>query len=107
MRYRVGKFSEFSESSPITIRIAPNFHIVLIKSEDRIYAINDECPHKGGPLGEGEIEGTEIVCPWHFWRFDIRTGVCTDGGDEDEKVACYNVIVEGEDVFVDVPDKRS
>lgn len=44
------------------------------------YALLNECPHVGGPLGEGRLDGSTVVCPWHAWAFDVRTGQC-DGRD--------------------------
>lgn len=40
------------------------------------YVIDDFCPHRGGPLGAGYIEGCEVYCPVHGWAFDVRTGAC-------------------------------
>ena len=48
--------------------------IVIINHEGDFYAIADECTHDEGPVGEGEIEGHQIICPRHGARFDIRTG---------------------------------
>lgn len=48
--------------------------IVLINHEGNYYAIADLCTHDEGPLGEGEIEDHQIICPRHGARFDIRTG---------------------------------
>jgi len=39
-------------------------------------AVDNDCPHKGGPLGGGLLEGNKIVCPLHGWGFDAETGVC-------------------------------
>lgn len=48
--------------------------IALLNVGGTIYALEHSCPHQGGPIGEGEIEGMTITCPWHEWKFDIRTG---------------------------------
>jgi nitrite reductase/ring-hydroxylating ferredoxin subunit len=48
--------------------------IALLNVGGAIYALEHSCPHQGGPIGEGEIEGMTITCPWHEWKFDIRTG---------------------------------
>lgn len=48
--------------------------IALLNVGGTIYALEHSCPHQGGPIGEGEIEGMTITCPWHDWKFDIRTG---------------------------------
>ncbi len=48
--------------------------IALLNVGGEIYALEHSCPHQGGPIGEGEVEGMTITCPWHEWKFDIRTG---------------------------------
>ena len=48
--------------------------IALFKVEDTLYAVSDTCTHRGGPLAEWEVEGTEVTCPWHGAKFDLRTG---------------------------------
>ncbi|GMV93608.1 MAG: hypothetical protein AMXMBFR82_33860 [Candidatus Hydrogenedentota bacterium] len=64
------------------------------------HAISDACPHAGGPLSDGWLEGTEVTCPWHGWSFDVQ--YC----DEDPKdgVCRYKVVVEGNDVKVELPE---
>ena len=74
--------------------------IALFKHEGRFYAIDNVCKHQGGPLAEGELDGTTVICPWHGWTYDITTGRSPD--DPDCAVDTYPVKVEGEDVFVAV-----
>lgn len=75
--------------------------IALYNLEGVISAIEGICPHQGGPLAEGEVEGTIVTCPWHGWQFDVRTGQNTLGGRVKQPV--YEVKVEGQDVLVAVP----
>jgi nitrite reductase (NADH) small subunit len=49
--------------------------------DGHIYCIDEQCPHRGGPLGAGSLQGTEVVCPMHGWGFDVRTGACTNRPD--------------------------
>jgi 3-phenylpropionate/trans-cinnamate dioxygenase ferredoxin subunit len=51
--------------------------VVLFRLGDRYYAIGDTCTHDNGPLGDGDLEGHEVICPRHGGRFDIRTGKAT------------------------------
>jgi len=61
-------------------------------------ALDNACPHQGGPLGEGSIEGEWLRCPWHGWGFHPQTGACTEGPECD---AASHPVREGEDgVFV-------
>ena len=63
-----------------------------------ISAMDNVCPHRGGPLGEGIIENGKIVCPWHAWAFDLKTGIAEHSPYA--KVDVYEVKIEGDDVLV-------
>ncbi|HSA92645.1 MAG TPA: Rieske (2Fe-2S) protein [Terriglobales bacterium] len=63
-------------------------------------ALDNVCLHRGGPLGQGIIVEGKIVCPWHGWMYDPKTGEATH--NPAAKVAVYPLKVEGEDVFVEV-----
>ncbi len=65
-----------------------------------ISAIDGICPHQGGPLADGPLEGTCVTCPWHGWQFDVQTGKTPLGTRI--KQAVYEVKVEGQDVLVAV-----
>jgi|SRR5262245_58647794 len=65
------------------------------------YALDNDCPHRGGPLGEGDLVGTAVACPWHGWRWDVRSGSNTN--NPAVKVACFPVTVEDGQIFVEVP----
>ena len=62
------------------------------------FATDNICPHRGGPLAEGDLIGDEIVCPWHLWSFDVATGVCP--GNEEYRIATHDVRAEGERILV-------
>src|SRR5947209_16460049 len=66
----------------------------------KIYAINNTCLHRGGPLGEGSLEGTVVTCPWHGWQFDVSSGRFVASPRIAQQV--FPVKVEGEDVLVAV-----
>lgn len=65
------------------------------------YAIDDTCPHRGASLAEGELEGHEVVCPWHAAAFDVTTGahLCPPARSD---VASYKVQIVGDEIQVDV-----
>jgi len=48
--------------------------IAIFKVEGEVFAIDNSCPHRGGPLSEGEVFTTNVYCPMHAWGFDLRTG---------------------------------
>ena len=72
----------------------------LFNVDGVISAIDGICPHQGGPLADGAIEGTSVTCPWHGWQFDVRTGKTPMGSRV--KQAVYEVKVEGRDVLIHV-----
>jgi len=69
--------------------------------EGDVHVLDGICPHAGGPLGQGALHGSTIVCPWHAWEYDCRTGVC-DFSDE-VRVAKFPVTIIGDDILIDVP----
>ena len=62
------------------------------------HAIDNTCIHRGGPLGEGDLEGSVVTCPWHGWQYDVTTGACV--ANPAAKVERYEVKLEGTDVKV-------
>ncbi len=65
-----------------------------------ISAIENVCLHMGGPLGQGYILGDKIVCPWHGWEYDPKTGELA--GNPKSKLAVYPIKIENGDVLVEV-----
>jgi nitrite reductase (NADH) small subunit len=63
-------------------------------------ALDNVCPHRGGPLGQGYIEGDKLTCPWHGWQFDPKTGAVAHAPSQ--KIATYSLQLEGDDVFVEI-----
>lgn len=74
--------------------------IALFNVDGTFYAIDNTCLHRGGPLGEGFLEGKVVTCPWHGWRYDVATGTSTI--NPQVKVRSYPVQVEGEEIKVAV-----
>ncbi|GMU94245.1 MAG: hypothetical protein AMXMBFR4_33030 [Candidatus Hydrogenedentota bacterium] len=77
-----------------------NHRIAVFHIAGNYYAVSDTCPHAGGPLSDGWIDGTEVTCPWHGWSFDVQY---TDH-DPGDGVCRYRTCVEGDDISVEVPD---
>ena len=74
--------------------------LALFNVDGAFYALDNTCLHRGGPLGEGELEGPVVTCPWHGWRWDVTSGANTN--NPAVKVACFPVKVEGTSVFVEI-----
>ena len=63
-------------------------------------AMDNICLHRGGSLGQGIIENGKVICPWHGWAWDAKTGVAAQSASM--KVAVYSVRIENGDAFVDL-----
>lgn len=74
--------------------------ICLANVDGRLAAIGNECPHRQGPLGQGWIEGEAVVCPWHSWAFNTRTGIAEP--PDTGVVPVFALRTEGEDLLVDI-----
>ena len=74
--------------------------LALCNVGGEFYALDNTCLHRGGPIGEGSIDGTTVTCPWHGWQYDITTGQATM--NPDAKLARYETKIEGDDVLVSV-----
>ncbi len=97
---KVVRKSKLPENDSTYVEVEGN-RIALFNLEGEIYALDDACPHVGGPLSQGRVMEGEVECPWHGSRFDIRTGeVRMFPARED--VATYRVRVTGDDVEVEV-----
>ena len=75
--------------------------IALYNVNGTFYAVDNTCPHAGGPLGEGKLAEGIVECPWHGWRFNIRTGEWV--GNNAITVACCPVRIEGDQVQIALP----
>jgi len=74
--------------------------IAVFNVDGRYYAIDNICPHRGGPLAEGDLEGAIVACPWHAWRWDVTTGANTN--NPAVKLACFPVSENASGIFVQV-----
>jgi NAD(P)H-dependent nitrite reductase small subunit len=75
--------------------------LALFHAGQSYHALDDTCPHRGAPLSEGMVSGTQVVCPWHAASFDLNTGanLCPPARTG---VACYKVQVVGDEIQVDL-----
>lgn len=96
---RVAGVSDIAAGQGKTIEVNGK-QIAVFNCDGTFYAIDNTCKHRGGPLGEGELDGTTVTCPWHGWAYDVTTGESAD--DPECHVDRYEVKVEGDDVLVGV-----
>ncbi len=77
---------------------AGEHHVALFLLDGQVFALDDRCPHKAGPLGEGHCENGQVFCPLHGWAFDIRTGACADVPSRPAR--CLPVHVEAGHIYL-------
>ena len=68
-----------------------------------LYAVDNTCLHRGGPIGEGQLEGKVVTCPWHGWQFDVTSGKAVQ--NPNAGLGCFATEIRGEEVYVDI-EKR-
>ena len=72
--------------------------LAVFNVDGTFHAIDNTCLHRGGPLGEGEVSGQVVTCPWHGWQFNVATGQCVN--NPSARIEVYQVKVDGTDVKV-------
>jgi nitrite reductase (NADH) small subunit len=72
---------------------------VFRQRDGRLFATDNTCPHRGGPLADGVAGGGKVICPLHAWKFDLETGHCLG---EDVAIRTYPVRVVGGRIVVEV-----
>ena len=74
--------------------------ICIANVNGQFSAMDNTCLHQGGPLGQGMIENGKVVCPWHAWEWDPKTGQAAH--NPFAKVAVYPLKIENGDVLIDI-----
>jgi nitrite reductase (NADH) small subunit len=74
--------------------------VAIYNVEGTFYATSNTCLHRGGPLGQGMLDGAAVMCPWHAWSWDVTTG--ENVANAELTIPTYEVKVEGGEVFVKV-----
>jgi NAD(P)H-dependent nitrite reductase small subunit len=72
--------------------------IALFNYKGNFYAIDNTCPHRGSPLGEGRVEEGILICPNHEWRFELKSGWCPQNPELSTEV--YPIKVSDEKIYV-------
>jgi nitrite reductase/ring-hydroxylating ferredoxin subunit len=93
----VGKFSDLAPGSSKVVDVNGKA-LALFNVAGVVYAMDNTCRHRGGPLGEGLLEADVVTCPWHMWEYNVRTGELVT--NPTVKLATYHVQVEGDEIKV-------
>jgi len=98
-RVKVGGVEELSEGHGREVTVEGR-KLALFKVNGGFFAIANLCLHRGGPLSEGELNDYKVTCPWHGWKYDVRTGAFDI--IPTLKVKAYRVDEKDGELFVEI-----
>jgi nitrite reductase (NADH) small subunit len=91
----VARLSDLDERGRAVVRMGGE-EVALVRVDGQLHALQEACPHRGGPLSEGDLEGGLLHCPLHAWAFDVRTG--SSPTHPGVRVRIYAVRIIGEEI---------
>ena len=94
----IGALEDIPAQGARVVKTVEGCVAIFRTSDDRIFALEDRCPHKGGPLSEGMVHGDRVTCPLHNWVFDMNTGQA-QGADNGE-VRTYPIRVQNGRILI-------
>ncbi|HVX36054.1 MAG TPA: nitrite reductase small subunit NirD [Hyphomicrobium sp.] len=94
----IGKVSDIPRRGARCVETPEGRIAVFRTAEDRIFAIDDRCPHRGGPLSQGIVHGAAVTCPLHNWAISLETGKAL--GADEGAVRTIDVRIEGDRLFI-------
>jgi len=97
---KVGSLAALPPGSVIEVLVGDGTYAIC-NARGEIHALDGICPHAGGPLGQGALHGTTLVCPWHAWEYDCRSGA--NEMDDGLRLPKVPVTIQGDDILIDVP----
>jgi nitrite reductase (NADH) small subunit len=101
---KVGALSKLPPGSVMEVHVGDRTYAVCNvggKGHAEVHALDGICPHAGGPLGQGALHGATLVCPWHAWEWNSRTGA--NEMDDGLLLTKFPVKIEGDEILIDVP----
>jgi NAD(P)H-dependent nitrite reductase small subunit len=93
----VGHINDFTPGAGRMVDVHGR-HVAIFRLGNDLYAIDNLCLHRGGPLCDGEVSDEVVTCPWHGWSYQIKTGMMVQ--DPRVGVDCHEVRVDGDQVLV-------
>ncbi|MBI1170027.1 nitrite reductase small subunit NirD [bacterium] len=96
----IGALDDIPAQGARVVKTAAGCVAVFRTADDRVFAMADQCPHKGGPLSEGIVHGTSVTCPLHAWVFSLESGEAQ--GPDAGAVATFAVRIEAGRILLDM-----
>ena len=95
----IGRLSDIPPRGARCVRTPLGRIAVFRTAQDEVYAIEDRCPHKAGPLSQGIVHGREVTCPLHNWVLSLETGKAL--GADEGAVRTFELTRDGDRIFMD------
>lgn len=99
--WTITPWRELPDGRPLRLELG-DVPVVVVRRGETVHAVDAVCPHAGGPMEEGKVDGEHLVCPYHQWRFSLKDGVCH--GRVGFPLAVGTVSLRGEAAWVRPPD---
>jgi nitrite reductase (NADH) small subunit len=96
---RVANTDEVGAGNGIVVEVKDKC-LAVFNVDGALHVTDNTCLHRGGPLGEGDLEGETVTCPWHGWEYNVKTGHCANNPSSNIKT--YQTIVEEGEVKIEL-----
>jgi nitrite reductase (NADH) small subunit/3-phenylpropionate/trans-cinnamate dioxygenase ferredoxin subunit len=97
------RVDEVADGASKLVRLPDGREVAVFRRDGRWFAFENLCPHKGGPLGQGQEKGGILTCPWHRFRFYLETGISVT--NPDMHATAFEALVDGDKVAIILPDR--
>ena len=94
----VGTLNDIPKLGARVVKRAEGDIAVFRTAEDKVFALRDKCPHKGGQLSQGIVHGDRVACPLHDWKISLDTGVAVL--PDEGCAASFPIKMEGENILL-------
>jgi len=98
-RVRVANVRDLPQDGGLVVEVEGR-RIALFRYQGEFFALDETCPHRGGPLHQGLLQDGVVACPWHLWQFDLKTGVSPV--NPLSRVSRYPLSIQGEDIWLEL-----
>lgn len=100
----VGSLSDIPRQGARVIKTADGDIAVFRTAEDDVFALRDQCPHKGGPLSQGIVHGNKVTCPLHDWRISLDNGIAV--APDEGCAASFPIRVDGDKIYLSLQPNK-
>lgn len=103
MRVEVGRLTDLAPGSATVVEVGET-EIAVFNTGEGLYAVENRCAHRGGPVSKGWVADGVVTCPWHWWRYRLATGERL--GSDRIALETYSVEVRDGVIVLDTPDQQ-